>query len=263
MSAPSPWYRRWANDWLGSPRRAAMRLADQGCYQNMLDLQWVLGGLPDDVGELVSMVGADAKADQVSRLLSRFFARGDDGLWRNAKMHAEREVALRRSDSARNAAVTRHSADRMRTAVRTACEPDCEPQCGPHADRSPRAGASGSESESVKTPPDPPASGGAPPSRSRRRKQTDPVRAAALADWNALAGWMADRTKRGHYRDQPFGPALRLAVDAIGGIKRLVQLDARDLAFARNEFVDAYAPTAETGAAEPRPEPPITAEDLA
>ena len=41
-----PWYRWYAGDWLGSPTRLDMSLAERGMYRDLLDWHYAEGSIP-------------------------------------------------------------------------------------------------------------------------------------------------------------------------------------------------------------------------
>lgn len=82
-------------DWLADPNVRAMTLEQQGAYINLLATAWVGGPLPDDVGELAKLTGADPQhfIAEIWPKLSGCWHQNGAGLV-NRRLEEERAKAL-------------------------------------------------------------------------------------------------------------------------------------------------------------------------
>ena len=59
---PLPWFKLWANRWLGSATVSGMTLAEQGLYVRILCAQHMYGALPRDAWKLSKLLGVRYEA---------------------------------------------------------------------------------------------------------------------------------------------------------------------------------------------------------
>lgn len=88
--ANSPAFSFYAKDFLTGA--APLSLAHRGAYITLLAWQWDGGAVPDDAAERARILGCSRREEAAAwaRIVGKF-ERGDDGLWRNPRLEAERQ----------------------------------------------------------------------------------------------------------------------------------------------------------------------------
>jgi uncharacterized protein YdaU (DUF1376 family) len=96
-----PWFSFYVSDWLVGTVR--LNATERGIYIDLLASQWDIGGLPgDDLPALARLARCDfAEMDAAWPKVSTKFERGEDGLWRNARLEDERASASASVESKR------------------------------------------------------------------------------------------------------------------------------------------------------------------
>ena len=98
-----PWY---AESFYGSTR--TWPFIARAVYRELLDTQWMVGGLPPDEDSLRAALGVTAKEWRAAwPFIAPKFKAGDDGLLRNPRLEAHRAIAIELSEKRRGAANAR------------------------------------------------------------------------------------------------------------------------------------------------------------
>lgn len=178
MKERSPAFQWYPKDFLTSSRVALMNLAQQGAYVRLLNYQWLDGSIPEDLGDIARLCGAQEK--EMQRLwpaLAPCFVPAADLPGRLVNLRLERERAAQREyRKKKSEAGTKgaHSRHKQKDGSATVLPEVCQEQndgvggfCSPSATTLPLANdssASASSSASAKEDlPSPADSGGSPP----------------------------------------------------------------------------------------------------
>jgi uncharacterized protein YdaU (DUF1376 family) len=107
--AKHPWMPFYVSDW--ATGTTLLSLAEKGVYIDLVAYQWDTGAVPgDDLRALARIARCDlAEIEQAWPAVSAKFTRGADGLWRNARVEAERAVSQGVMDSKRRGGQQRAS----------------------------------------------------------------------------------------------------------------------------------------------------------
>ena len=103
-----PYFPFYPGEWLRSPTVLGMSLLEQGAYLRLLCVQWEDGYIdPEDVPLILGLDDAAVIEMLSRRPWKRAFPRGEDGMLRNPRLAADREVAAHKVEGAQAAAKAR------------------------------------------------------------------------------------------------------------------------------------------------------------